>query len=61
MIKPHQCSLERFHVVSIELKLNFDQGLCLFRQKQIIKSSRHENLQDQNNEDFLKNITQCIK
>ena len=33
--------------------LNSDQGLALFRQKQILRSNRHKNLQKQNNEDFF--------
>ena len=41
----------------LNLKNNSNQGLCLFRQKQILRSSRHKNLQNQNNEVFLENIT----
>ena len=33
--------------------LNSNQGLALFRQKQIFRPNRHKNLQKQNNEDFL--------
>ena len=32
------------------LKNNSNQGLCLFRQKQMLRSSRHKNLQNQYNE-----------
>ena len=35
VIKYHQCSVEGSHVV-LKLILNSDQGLTLFRQKQII-------------------------
>ena len=35
VIKSHQCSVERYHVVS-KLILNYDQDLTLFRQKQIL-------------------------
>ena len=35
VIKSHQCSAERYHVVS-KLILNYDQDLTLFRQKQIL-------------------------
>ena len=35
VIKSHQCSLERSHLV-LKLILNSDQGLALFRQKQIL-------------------------
>ena len=31
VIKIHQCSLEIYHAVSIELILNYNQGLTLFR------------------------------
>ena len=51
VFKSYQCSLERSHAVSIEL-LNFNQGLALFRQKQIFRSNKQKNLQNQNNEDF---------
>ena len=33
--------------------LNSNQGVALFRQKQILRSNRHKNLQKQNNEDFF--------
>ena len=35
VIKSQQCSVERSHVV-LKLILNSDQGLSLFRQKQIL-------------------------
>ena len=35
IIKSHQCSVERSHVV-LKLILNSDEGLALFRQKQIL-------------------------
>ena len=35
VIKSYQCSVERSHVV-LKLSLNSDQGLALFRQKQIL-------------------------
>ena len=34
----------------LNLKNNSNQGLCLFRQKQIIRSSRNKNLQNQKSE-----------
>ena len=37
IIKSHQCSVERSHVV-LKLILNSDEGLALFRQKQILTS-----------------------
>ena len=40
VIKSHQCSEERSHVVLI-LILNSDQGLALFRQKQILVERSH--------------------
>ena len=40
IFKPYQCSLEKPYAVLIELKNNSDQGLCLFRQKQILRSSK---------------------
>ena len=33
--------------------LNFNQGLVIFRQEQILRSNRHKNLQNQNNDDFF--------
>ena len=45
----------------LNLKNNSNQGLCLFRQKQILRSSKHKNFQNQNNEAFLANITQFIE
>ena len=42
----------------LNLKNNSNQALFLFRQKQILRSSRHKNLQNQKNEAFLENITQ---
>ena len=56
IIESYQCSLERSHAVSIELTdliLNSNQGLDLIRQKQMLRSTRHKNLQKQNNGDFL--------
>ena len=37
----------------LNLKLKVNQGLTLFRQNQIPCSTRHSNLQNNNNEDFL--------
>ena len=37
----------------LSLKNNSNQGLCLFRQKEILRSSRHKNLENQNNEVFF--------
>ena len=39
--------------LNIDLILNSNQGLALFRQKQILRYNRHKNLQKQNNEDFF--------
>ena len=39
--------------LNIELILNSNQGLALFRQKQILRYNWHRNLQKQNNEDFF--------
>ena len=35
------------------LILNYNQGLALFRQKQILRSTNHKNLQEQSHEDFF--------
>ena len=40
----------------LDLILSFNQGLFLFRQKQIFRSNRHKNLQKQNNEDFFSQL-----
>ena len=37
----------------MNLILSSNQGLALLRQKQILRSNRHKNLQRQNNEDFF--------
>ena len=51
-MKPHQCFLERSYALLIEFSIYF-QGLALFRQTQILRYTRHKNLQKQSNEDFL--------
>ena len=38
----------------LKLKLNSNEGLALFKQEQIIKSTRNKNLQSQNNENFFR-------
>ena len=38
----------------LNLKNNSNQGLSLFRQKQMLRSSRHKSLQNQSNEDFFR-------
>ena len=40
VIKSYQCSEERSHVV-LKLIMNSDQGLALFRQKQILVERSH--------------------
>ena len=42
-------------------KLNSSQGLALFRQKQILRSTKHKNLQNQKNDNFLENMTPIIE
>ena len=53
IIESYQCSLESYHTVLIELILNSNLNLALFRKTQNLRSSRHKNLQKQNNEHFL--------
>ena len=43
---------KRLTLYWLNLINNSNQGLCLFQQKQNLRSSRHNNLQNQNNEDF---------
>ena len=38
----------------LNLKLNSNQGLALARQKQILRSTRHKNLSNQNNQDSFR-------
>ena len=52
IIKPPQSFLERFMVHWLNLILKSDQGLVL-RQTRILRSTRHENLQKQSNQDFF--------
>ena len=37
----------------LNLILNYNQGLALFKQKQMLRSNSHKHLQKQNNEDFF--------
>ena len=54
VINSHQCPLERSHMYWLKLILNSDQGLALFRQKQIVTGLLvTKNLQKQNNEVFF--------
>ena len=58
IIKSHQCSVERSHV-ALKLILNSDQGLALFRQKQILTSLLvTKNLQKKRR--FIYSITLCL-
>ena len=41
----------------LNLKLNSDQGLALFRQKQIVRSIRHKNLENKNNEAVFRKLS----
>ena len=41
----------------LNLNLNSNQGLALFRQNKILRSTRHSNLQNNNNEDFFFSLT----
>ena len=52
-IEFYQCSLEKSHVYRWNLILNYNQGLSLFRQNKILRSTSHKYLQKQNNEDFF--------
>ena len=53
IIKSHQCSLEDPMLYRLSSISNSNQGLALFRKKQISISNRHKNLQKQNNEYFF--------
>ena len=52
IIKPRKSLLERFMMHWLNLILKSDQGLVL-RQTRIRRSTRHENLQKQSNQDFF--------
>ena len=52
IIKPRKSLLERFMMHWLNLILKSDQGLVL-RQTRILRSTRHENLQKQSNQDFF--------
>ena len=45
----------------LKLKSNPNQGLYLFRQKQILRSSRQKNLKTKIMKIFLENITEFIE
>ena len=55
IIISHQCFQERSHAVLSKcwLIMNSNQGLALFRIKQILRYNWHKNLQKQNNDDFF--------
>ena len=54
VIKSHQCSLERSHIVLIEINSEFwSRSSPLWTKADPYKSTSHKNLQKQNNEDFL--------
>ena len=53
IIESYQCSLEKSNTVSINIYLITAKDLALFRQTQIRRSTRHKNLQKQDNEDLL--------
>ena len=58
VIKSQQCSVERSHVV-LKLILNSDQGLALFRQKQILTGLlSHKKFAKKWR--FLYSVTQCV-
>ena len=50
IIKPHHALWKGLMLYWLNLKNNSNQGLCLFRQKQILRWAKHKNLQNQNNE-----------
>ena len=43
-----------FMLYLVKLKLNYNQSITLFRQKQIFISTRHKNLQKQIDEEFFR-------
>ena len=51
--KPTKAVWEDLILYRLNLILNSNQGLALFRQTQIFRSTRHKNFQKQNNEDFF--------
>ena len=53
LLNPTNTLWKDFLLYRLNLILNTNQGLPLFRQKQILRSNRHKNLQKQSNEDFF--------
>ena len=61
LLNPTNALWKGFMLYSLNLKNNSNQGLCLFRQKQILRSSKHKNFQNQNNEVFFRNLKQSME
>ena len=53
LLNPTNVLWKDLMLYQLKLILNSDQGLVLFRQKQILRCTSHNNLQKQNNEDFF--------
>ena len=55
VIKSHQCSVERYHVL-LKLILNSDQGLALLRQKQVLTTGLLVTKIYEKSEDFFNQL-----
>ena len=55
VIKSHQCSVERSHVL-LKLILNSDQGLALLRQKQVLTTGLLVTKNYKKSEDFFNQL-----
>ena len=53
LLNPTNALWKDLMLYRLNLILSSNQGLALLRQKQILRSNRHKNLQRQNNEDFF--------
>ena len=53
LLNPNNALWKNLMLYLFNIILNYNQGLALFRQKQVLRSNSHKYLQKQNNEDFF--------
>ena len=53
VLNPNNALWKYLMLYQFNLILNYNQGLALFRRKQILRSNSHKHLQKQNNENFF--------
>ena len=53
LLIPNNALWKNLMLYQLNLILNYNQGLALFKQKQMLRSNSHKHLQKRNNEDFF--------